>query len=263
MKVAVIQYSPSDNKAENLEFIESTVRAVAADGARLAVLPEYSIFTLPSLDERFIENAERIDGPAVSLLMRLSGELGIALIAGINEVATDTRIYNTLVGIDGGVVKETYRKVHLYDAFGHKESDWIIPGEPNSGRVYDVDGFRVGLQTCYDLRFPEASRVLMDGGADVIAMPAQWVPGPLKELHWDTLIRARAIENTCYVLAADQAGPNGAGHSAIIDPMGIALAQLGDTSGTGFATISRERLDEVRKTNPSLSLRRYDVRAKS
>lgn len=101
--------------------------------------------------------------------------------------------------------------------------------------------------------------MLIDAGANVIALPAEWVPGPLKEYHWNTLIRARAIENTAYILAADQCAPTGAGQSAIIDPMGIAIAQVGEIAGLGIATVTQERLDAVRRTNPALELRRYKV----
>lgn len=259
LKAAVLQYSPSDDKTANLELIEKLVREAAGDGVRLAVLPEYAIFTVATMDMRFVESAETLDGPAVSLLKSLSAELGIALVAGINEVANETHVYNTLVGIDEGEVKATYRKVHLYDAFGYRESDRVLAADPGNGDVFTVDGFTVGMQTCYDLRFPEASRALIDAGADVLALPAEWVPGPLKEYHWSTLIRARAIENTVYVLAADQCAPHGAGQSAILDPMGIALAQVGEIEGIGSATLTQERLAAVRKTNPALSLRRYKV----
>lgn len=259
LKTAVIQYSPSENKAGNLRLIEQLVREASAGGARLAVLPEYSIFTVATMDARFVESSESLDGPAVNLLSSLSAELGIAIVAGINETATDTHVYNTLVGMDEGEIKATYRKVHLYDAFGYKESDRVIAADPGNGELFKVDGFTVGMQTCYDLRFPEASRALIDAGADVLALPAEWVPGPLKEFHWNTLIRARAIENTVYVLAADQCAPHGAGQSAILDPMGIVLAQVGEIQGIGYATLTTERLDAVRKTNPALTLRRYRV----
>lgn len=256
---AVLQYNPTDNKAANLEVIESQLRDAAARGVRLAVLPEYAIYTVSTMDQRFVDSAEALDGPAVTKLKELSAELGLALVAGINETATDDRIYNTLVGIDQGEIKSVYRKVHLYDAFGYKESDRVIAAEPGNGEIFEVDGFVVGMQTCYDLRFPEVSRTLIDQGATILALPAEWVPGPLKEYHWNTLIRARAIENTAYVLAADQCAPTGAGQSAIIDPMGIALAQVGEAAGIGIATISQTRLDSVRQTNPALSLRRYKV----
>lgn len=259
MITAVLQYNPTDDKAANLDTIEALLRDAAQRGVRLAVLPEYAIYTVPAMDQRFVDSAEDLDGPAVTRLRELSAELGLALVAGINEAATVDRIHNTLVGIDSGEIRAVYRKVHLYDAFGYRESDRVIAAEPGNGDTFDVDGFTVGMQTCYDLRFPEVSRMLVDAGATIIALPAEWVPGPLKEYHWNTLIRARAIENTVYVLAADQCAPTGAGNSAIIDPMGIALAQVGEIAGLGIADVSQERLDAVRTTNPALALRRYKV----
>src|SRR5699024_6833283 len=112
------------------------------------------------------------------------------------------------------------------------------------------------MKTCYDLRFPEVSRMLVDAGADVLALPAEWVPGPLKEFHWTTLLRARAIENTVYLVAADQSAPMGSGHSAIIDPMGIAIASIGEEIGMAHAVLKEDRITSVRSTNPALAGRR-------
>ena len=110
------------------------------------------------------------------------------------------------------------------------------------------------------MRFPEVSRYLIDRGAEILALPAEWVPGPLKEFHWNTLIRARAIENTVYVVAADQCAPAGAGQSAIVDPMGVAVAAIGDGPGVVFAEVDKQRIESVRRQNPALALRKFSVR---
>lgn len=259
LNVAVVQFAPAEDKDANLASIENLLRGAAARGVRLAVLPEYAVFTAPAMDDRFVDSAEPLDGPTVSRLCELAAELGITVIAGVNESASDGRIHNTLLGIQDGRVQAVYRKVHLYDAFGYKESDRVIAADPAQPELLEVDGFKVGMQTCYDLRFPEVSRVLVDAGADIIALPAEWVPGPLKEYHWNTLVRARAIENTVYVLAADQSAPTGSGNSAVVDPMGISLAALGEAPGLGIAAVEHDRLDHVRTVNPALSLRRYGV----
>lgn len=259
---AVLQYAPTDNKVENFEKIDSLIRKAVDAGARLAVLPEYAIYTVPSMDDRFVDNAETLDGPSIAKLKKLSNDLDVAIVCGINESTDGKRIYNTLVGINGGEVCAVYRKVHLYDAFGYRESDRVIAAKPNNGTLFEVDGFKIGMQTCYDLRFPEVTRALIDSGANVIALPAEWIPGPLKEYHWNTLIRARAIENTVYVLAADQCAPTGAGNSAIIDPMGITLASVGEISGVAVAELCDQRLKDVRSINPALELRRYTVKIK-
>ncbi|MFD6098369.1 carbon-nitrogen hydrolase family protein [Nocardiopsis flavescens] len=259
LNVAVAQFAPTEDKAANLAEIERLLREAAGRGARLVVLPEYAVFTAPAMDDRFVDAAETLDGPTVARLRELTAELGVFAVAGINETAENGRIHNTLVGLGEGEVRAVYRKVHLYDAFGYKESDRVIAADPAAPQLLEVDGFTVGMQTCYDLRFPETTRVLVDAGADVVALPAEWVPGPLKEYHWNTLLLARAIENTVYVLAADQSGPTGSGNSAVVDPMGIALASLGEAPGVGTAVLERARLDAVRRANPALTLRRYRV----
>ncbi|MGJ9426427.1 carbon-nitrogen hydrolase family protein [Nesterenkonia halotolerans] len=259
MKAGIAQFAPSGDKEVNLASMERMIRRAADSGAELIVLPEYAIFTVPAMDDRFVDSAEALDGPAVTRLQEVSSQLRVTLVAGINESADRGRIHNTLVGIQNGEIAALYRKTHLYDAFGYKESDRVLAGALESPQLMTVGGFTVGMQTCYDLRFPEVTRTLVDAGADVVAVPAEWVPGPLKEFHWNTLIRARAIENTIYVVAADQAAPTGAGNSAILDPMGNTLAGVGESEDLALAELSHQRLEDVRLTNPALSLRRYRV----
>ena len=131
--------------------------------------------------------------------------------------ADPARPYNTL--LVRGAADAAYRKIHLYDSFGYRESDALSPGDLTPVLV-DVAGFRVGLMTCYDLRFPELARLLVDRGAEVLVVPSAWVAGPRKVEHWRTLVRARAIENTVFVVAAAQPGPRYSGHSMVVDPLG-------------------------------------------
>ncbi|MGB0099403.1 MAG: nitrilase-related carbon-nitrogen hydrolase, partial [Nocardioides sp.] len=146
---------------------------------------------------------------------------------------------------------------HLYDSFGYRESDRLTAGPTGSAwPVVDVGGFRIGLMTCYDLRFPEMARALVDAGAEVLVVPAAWVAGPRKVDHWRTLVRARAIENTVFVLAAGQSGPRYSGHSLVVDPLGDVLAEAGENDEVLGAELTRERLEESRRTNPSLANRR-------
>lgn len=260
---AVAQYAPGADKDANLQTISEMVERAARRQAQLIVLPEYAIFTVDAMDERFVQAAEALDGPSSQRLAALSREYDMTIIGGINEVCESDpeRIYNTLVAYQSGEIAETYRKIHLYDAFGYRESDRVIAGDASSElAVVEVGGFVVGMQTCYDIRFPEVSRTLIDRGAEILALPAEWVPGPGKEYFWNTLIRARAIENTAYVLAADQSGPTGVGQSAIIDPLGTTVAAMANEQGLATGCISRERLDQVRQINPALDLRRYSVR---
>ncbi len=156
------------------------------------------------------------------------------------------------------MVAATYRKTYLYDSFGYRESDRLLAGtgEP---QVVSCEGLAVGLMTCYDLRFPEFGRALVDNGAEVIVVPAAWVRGPLKEDHWVTLLRARAMENTVYVAAAAQTGRSYCGRSMIVDPMGTAVAALGDEEAVATADLEKQRVTEVRLRNPSLANRRSDL----
>ncbi|HKN52694.1 MAG TPA: carbon-nitrogen hydrolase family protein [Amycolatopsis sp.] len=259
--VAVAQFAPGDDKADNLARVTGLVGDAVARGARVVVLPEYTMFTVPAMDHRFVSSAEDLDGEFVTGLRALAKDREITVVAGINEALPGgDRISNTLVaaGADGSI-SALYRKIHLYDAFGVRESDVIRPGEITEPETFEVDDVVFGLQTCYDLRFPEVTRRLADAGAHAVLLPAEWVPGPLKEYHWSTLIRARAIENTVYLVASGQNAPTGSGHSMIVDPMGVVVTSLGEQTGTAAGEISRHRIDEVRTKNPALKLRRFTV----
>lgn len=261
--VAVAQFAPGENTAENLDSIRRFAEEAQRVGASLLVLPEYASFTAPRFDERIVEHAEPLDGPFLTAVSQLAQQRSLGIVAGMIEAIPDrATAYNTVVMIQGdGEIAATYRKVHLYDALGVRESEWIEPGGVQPAPTMDIGGIRFGAQTCYDLRFPESSRMLLDAGADVVIVAAQWVPGPLKEDHWTTLLRARAIENTAYVIGAGQRGPTGSGCSMIVDPMGVVVAALGDREGLVTAEIERARIDDVRAANPVLRARRFGVAA--
>ncbi len=179
------------------------------------------------------------------------------------RIPGEPRAYNTLLLVDRhGSDIGAYRKIHLYDAFGGTESTWIRPGVLDQQLVFEIEGLRFGTMTCYDLRFPEMARVLADAGADVLLIPSAWTPGPRKEDHWTTMVRARAIENVAYVVAPGMAPPLATGGSLIVDPMGIVLAEAGEVPTLLAAECSAERLAEVRRRNPALEHRRFtEVRA--
>ncbi|MEO9322291.1 carbon-nitrogen hydrolase family protein [Nocardioides sp. C4-1] len=198
--------------------------------------------------------AEPVTGEFATELGRVADECRTTLVAGQFETSADpARPFNTLVV--RGATTAAYRKVHLYDSFGYRESDRLLAGDP-APVVVTVAGWAVGLMTCYDLRFPEMARLLVDAGAEVLVVPAAWVAGPRKVDHWRTLARARAIENTTYVLAAGQPAPRYTGHSIVVDPLGGVVAEAGDDAEVLRADLSREVLDEARRTNPSLRNRR-------
>lgn len=258
--MAVAQFAPTADREQNLSTIARLVRIAAERGASLVVLPEYSsVFTDP-LGPDIVAAGEALDGPFVQGLAALARERRVHLVAGMVEAVDGRRIANTLVALDpSGALVARYRKLHLYDAFGQTESEWVAPGVITAPETFDVGGLVVGLQTCYDLRFPEVSRWLVDAGVDVIAAPAEWVRGPLKEAHWRTLVTARALENTVYLLAADQTPPIGVGTSMVVDPMGVEIVTLGDVDDVAVAWVSRDRIEQVRAKNPALALRRFRV----
>ncbi|MBP2437790.1 carbon-nitrogen hydrolase family protein [Microbacterium amylolyticum] len=257
--IAVAQFAPTDDADGNVRRIAEFSRTAAERGASVVLAPEYASFFVNPMDERLAENAQPLDGPFTRALAELSRENSVTIVAGLVESAAGSRVRNTAVAVDHTGVVAAYRKQHLYDAFGQTESRWIEPGELGAPQTFDVAGLRFGLMTCYDLRFPELSRVIVDAGADVILVPAEWVRGPLKEHHWRTLVTARAIENTVYVAAADHSPPIGVGNSLIVDPSGTAVAGVGTEDALAIAWASRARLDETRTINPALALRRYRV----
>ncbi|MFP7760948.1 carbon-nitrogen hydrolase family protein [Marisediminicola sp. LYQ85] len=259
--LAVAQFAPTTDAAKNLRDMASLADTAVARGASLLVFPEYSAFFEPQIGEASLAAAEGLDGEFVRGLAALAERTGVHVVAGMLEATDDPRRFsNTLVAVDpAGAVVATYRKQHLYDAFGQRESDFVLAGSIAEPETFVVGDLTVGLQTCYDIRFPEVTRTVVDAGADVVAVPAEWVRGPLKEHHWRTLVTARAIENTVYVAAADHAPPIGAGNSMIVDPMGVELATVGDDTDIAVAWASSARIASVRDTNPALRLRRFTV----
>ncbi|WP_307817605.1 carbon-nitrogen hydrolase family protein [Nocardia acididurans] len=263
--MAVVQFAPGTDVAANLAGLREEVRAASELGAKIVVAPEYSMYSVTRLDERVVKIAEPLTGPFVSGLRGIAAEFGVHLVAGVAEAPGGDhpadRIYNTLVAASPTAeFAAVYRKAHLYDAFGFLESDVVLPGPLDPPQTFTVDGVTFGMQTCFDLRFPEGIRRVAASGAQVLLLPAQWIPGPGKVDQWTTLLRARAIENTMYVAASDQAMPRGSGASMIVGPNGAVLAELGDQPGIATARIDLAHLAEIRAVNPSLSLRRYEIR---
>ncbi|HET7326241.1 MAG TPA: carbon-nitrogen hydrolase family protein [Nocardioidaceae bacterium] len=260
MQVAVVQMSATTDKADNEATIERLV-ARAGPAADLVVLPEAVMHDFGRPDDPLAPAAEPLDGPFVGLLQRLAGVHHATLVAGMFEQTDEPdRVFNTLVAVSGDGLLARYRKTHLYDSFGYRESDRLVAGEVEPVTV-PVGDLTLGLMTCYDLRFPEMSRALVDAGADTLVIPAAWVAGPYKVDHWRTLLAARAIENTCHVVAAAQCGRIYTGHSAIIDPVGVTRVGLGHDEGLASAVVSTGDLDAARKRNPALQHRRFTVTA--
>ena len=260
--VAIAQFAPGTDKAANLAAITRLAECAASRGASIVVFPEYSSYFSDPFGHGFLENAEPLDGAFVTALGSLAARLGIHVVAGMIETTEKgERFSNAVVAVSpAGLVVASYRKLHLYDAFGSRESDFVEPGVIEAPETFVVGSFTVGLQTCYDIRFPEVSRRLVDAGADLVLVPAEWVRGVLKEHHWRTLVTARALENTIYVAAADHTPPIGVGASLVVDPMGVTIASLAENEDVAVAWIDPNRIDEVRRVNPALALRRFGTR---
>jgi predicted amidohydrolase len=250
--------SATTDKSGNAAAIERLVGSVGA-GCDLVVLPEAVMHDFGKPSDPLAPAAEPLDGPFVGLLRRLAGQHGAALVAGMFERSGDSeRVFNTLVTVSSDGLQAAYRKTHLYDSFGYRESDRLVAGEA-AAVVVPVGELRLGLMTCYDLRFPEMARALVDAGADTLVVPAAWVAGPYKVDHWRTLLAARAIENTCHVIAAAQCGRNYTGYSAVIDPMGVTRAGLGPDEGVATTSVGAAEVEAARERNPALRHRRFAV----
>ncbi len=263
MRVAVGQFASGPEVTANRERALGLLRSSAADGAELIVLPEAASYPLDRPAAELARAAEPLDGPFVTALSEAASALGVTAVAGmLEEVPGERRIHNTVVAVGAGGLLGRYRKLHLYDALGRKESDAMVPGRVDGEEllVLPLGDVVVGVATCYDLRFPELFRALADRGATVFAVPSAWVAGPLKEEHWMTLCRARAIENTSYLIGAAQPPPTYCGRSVVLDPMGVVLAGLGEAAGFTTADISADRVEAVRAVLPVLAQRRYEVR---
>jgi len=252
LRVAAVQWAsaldPADNRA-------AVARAVDECGpADLVVLPEAFARDFGEAGSDVSGFAEAPYGPFGAEVAAAAERDGTTVVAGMFEVSGDPqRPYNTL--LMRGAATASYRKVHLYDSFGYRESDRLSAGDLDPV-VVDLHGWRVGLMTCYDLRFPEWARRLVDAGAEVLVVPAAWVAGERKVDHWRTLVRARAIENTVYVVACGQPAPRYTGHSLVVDPLGDVLAEAGPGVEVVAATLTRDGLEQARRVNPSLGNRR-------
>jgi deaminated glutathione amidase len=251
MQVVLVQEASSLDPADN----RARLASLSPEGADLIVLPEAFARDFGEAGSDLALHAEALDGPFVTEVERVAAARGTTMVAGMFE-QTDRAggpPYNTVVV--RGRARLDYRKIHLYDSFGYQESRVLAAG-PIEPAVFDLGGTDVGLMTCYDLRFPELSRRLVDAGAEVILVPAAWVAGPRKVDHWTTLLRARAIENTAYVVGVGQPAPRYTGHSMVVGPLGDILAEEGDDAAIVTVDLDLTAVAEARRTNPSLANRR-------
>ena len=253
--MALVQQASTLDPAENRAAVTAVGERLEPDTG-LVVLPEAFMCDFGPQGSDVSGCAEPVDGPFVEHLTGFAARHRTTVVAGMFETSVDrTRPYNTVVVVDRDGLRASYRKIHLYDSFGFRESDRLLAG-PLEPVVVDVEGLAVGVMTCYDLRFPELARLLVDRGAELLVLPSAWVAGPGKVEHWRTLVLARAIENTVFVAAAGQPGPRYTGHSLVAGPAGEVIAEVGDGEHLLVATVERDRLEEARAVNPSLANRR-------
>ena len=267
MRVAMCQLNARDDRNANLEVARGLLERAAAAGADLAVLPEFTDYLGPAAR---LPKPEPVDGEYAQFFADAARELSMWVHAGsFHEAGPDpAHTYNTSLVFDrSGVLTATYRKIHLYDVeipgrVSYLESASVTPGTAPVSVA--VEGHTVGLSICYDLRFPELYRHLaVVDGATILVVPAAFMLHTGRD-HWEVLLRARAIENQCYVLAAGQIGdhePNRTcfGRSMVIDPWGTVLAQAPDAVGITVADLDLDRLATIRGELPSLANRRLPV----
>jgi len=266
LNVAAIQMNSRDDKQLNIQTALELIDHAAAGGARLVALPEIWTYLGNPAGNR--ENAEQIPGAVSDLLANRARKHGIYLHGGSYHQTEpgNPRVLNTaLVFNPDGDIIARYSKIHMFDVVldgiaSYEESATVAPGEEIV--TFDLDGFRVGLAICYDLRFPELFRILAMRGADLIVLPAAFTMTTGKD-HWEILIRARAIENGVYMMAPGQVGHDGTGkwcygRSMIVDPWGTVLATAPDAETTISAQVDRVHLQKIRRQVPSLANRMPD-----
>ncbi len=265
IKAAVVQINSTLDPEGNLAKARRQIEGAAGAGADLIVLPEKWPFL--AAEGGILEGAEGIDGPAITAARGWAREFGTTLVAGsFCEAHGDGRYTNTSLLIDrDGEIQVTYRKLHMFDvevdgtsyresAFEEAGSDFVVA---------ELGEARIGMAICYDLRFPELFRELAMLGANVFSLPAAFTPTTGRD-HWEVLLRARAIENQAFLLAADQFGEAEPGygfwgHSMIVDPWGTVLAEVDEGEGFAVAELDFARQSEVRADLPALSHRRTDL----
>jgi predicted amidohydrolase len=262
MKVAVVQFKASTKKENNLKKIITYISKAAVNHAILCVFPEFMMFYTNSKQtpKQLADLAESINGNFVTTIAKSAKENHIQVIGSFYEKSRKkNRVYDTAFVInESGKVISTYRKVHLYDALGFRESDKMISGSKIAKPVNTSIG-KIGIMICYDLRFPEMSRLLAIAGSEVLVVPSAWVKGNMKEDHWITINKTRAIENGCYVVAPDQVGNIYCGRSLVVDPYGKILLDMKKKQGISYVNINLNKVKQIRKTLPLLKNRRPTV----
>lgn len=258
MKIAIAQLTVDADWQRNLTQIEQAAADSAAAGARLVVLPEGVIARDPDDSHYTAAQAQEWDGPFMTQLRAISAQYPVALAATVHLKTEDGGVGNFFVALDDGEVISSYQKLHPYDAFGAKESEHVTPGD-QLPQLFELDGVKFAPIICYDLRFPDLSISLALAGADVIVCPAAWVKGPLKEHHWATLLTARALDSTSWVIGCGETSKRNIGCSRVVDPLGVTVAGMGAQPGLLCVEIDPAAVQEARAKLPVLANRRLRI----
>jgi deaminated glutathione amidase len=263
--VAIVQMKSSTDKKENLKISLDFVKEAARRKAGLICFPEFQMaFSSAKQSSKQLTNVAESanNGNFIVKLCSAAKSCKIDIVATIYEKSDELsfkRVYDTAVLINNrGNIISRYRKVHLYDALGFKESLKLMAGNSIEQPSASSTG-TIGLMICYDIRFPEISRILAVQGAEILAAPSAWIQGVMKEEHWVTLLKARSIENGLYMVAPDQVGNIFSGRSMVIDPFGSVILDMGNREGMEVIDIDISRVQSVRKSLPLLKNRRNDV----
>ncbi|MEH2920404.1 deaminated glutathione amidase [Samsonia erythrinae] len=256
MKVALGQFAVDREWRHNAAAITDLMSAAQQNGADLLVLPEGVLARDITNPNMVLTAAQPLDGPFISHLLEASKGSNLTTMLCVHIPNGEGKVWNTLLALRNGEIIAQYRKLHLYDAFSVQESDNVLAGE-DVPPLLTIAGLNVGLMTCYDIRFPELARRLTLDGADVLVLPSAWVKGPLKEAHWELLVRTRALENTTYLVAVGECGPRNIGNSMVVDPLGVVVVQAPETPALVYAEIQPERLAYARQQLPVLAHRRF------
>ncbi len=261
-KIAVVQMKADTEKERNLVKILNYIKQAAKRNSKLCAFPEFMMFYAPSHQSaaELASLAEKISGEFVMSISEAAKENSIQVVGTFYEKSPHAnRVYDTSFLIDkNGKLQSRYRKIHLYDALGVRESRKLYPGSSVAKPATSAIG-KVGMMICYDLRFPEMSRMLASSGSEVLVVPSAWVKGKMKEEHWITINKTRAIENGCYVVAPDQVGNIYCGRSLVVDPFGKVLLDMKKREGIGIVDVALDQVREVRKKLPLLKNRRTDI----
>jgi len=258
MKIALGQFKVGKTWQENLQKIETLMTQASVQGAALLTLPESVLARDITDPDIVLKSAQSLDGPFMRGVLSKSRALDLSVSLTIMTKTDGPRVHNDHIIVQAGTIRAVYTKLHLYDAFKHQESKKVAPGQALP-EIVEIAGFKLGLMTCYDLRFPELARYLALAGADVILVPAAWVRGLGKEAHWTVLNTARAIENTCYVVATGECGERNIGASMVVDPLGVPIVQAGEAETLVCAELSKARIEHARMLLPALKNCRFQA----